>query len=935
MSRRVVRLGKEASGRALAAGRFVGRQALWLWHLVLNNRAAIAVASLLWLLIRSGSQPRRLSYPCQKAAAANVGAFALGLVPALGASRKRRCPHAPGRSLFTKRQLVIGVGMFAVAWVGLAGYRIASALWTPAAPAVLVASSTMAEYPGQQLSTRLFYPSTEEAVVAFKRDASITGYGTYPYGPDDSDVYNLVFETVRALGLGTYDNPLADFISEGDNVLIKPNLVDYDSNNASFTHPAVLRPVIDMCAMALGNSGTITVADGTGHPPYIVEDQCGYTAAFFAYLDSLWPNVTIQRATLWEPDNFSWIHLGTDANGVSAYKVESPPGYPDPYTRADISKYNGTYSSSHYSETDAHGVTPDSSTVDWLPINDRLFDADVVINMPKLKVHGYYGVNTLAIKNWVGINLMYTVNIPGDPCWDWCANRVAHEHIPKPDPCYDMFKNDLLWRDMSDSYRAVLYFDPVSRAMQSTFQRKHLVVMDGIIGGERTGPLWPDPVQLGAITASVDPIAHDAVASRLMRYDFRVIPLIAKQTLPATHPIGTLDPINIRVVGDEIGSDESHLFVHATNSGCTDPTWWDQVDIDDINAPSVFTTVQDLGGAQFLVRASAPDAVVCFLYWGDDNGMPYVARMEQEAGGVYSYTVTGPCGDIYVIAQDDYFNTRRRDVYIPPVTLTVNTDGTCSGSVQVDPPGPDYDPGTTVTLTAVSDNPGWCVFAGWSGDVPSGHENDNPLTIVMDADKTITATFDLVPPTAQIAAAETVADHEGAGEIGLAIDLAASVLPDDSNLVTTESRDEGIHKLVVTFTEPIHLPLDPLEAVESIVGVNNGDVTANVVNVSGDGTTAMTIELTTLPDGDTYTVTISDLVAAGDRDFLVRALQGEVNNAGGGSQVVNALDLSQVRMHFNDDVTAGDNAKYDLVSDGVINALDLSQCRFSFTHTAP
>ncbi|NIM51492.1 MAG: hypothetical protein GTO22_19970 [Gemmatimonadales bacterium] len=68
---------------------------------------------------------------------------------------------------------------------------------------------------------------------------------------------------------------------------------------------------------------------------------------------------------------------------------------------------------------------------------------------------------------------------------------------------------------------------------------------------------------------------------------------------------------------------------------------------------------------------------------------------------------------------------------------------------------------------------------------------------------------------------------------------------------------------------------------------------------------------------------------------MIRALQGEVDNAGASSQVVNALDLSSVRMKFSADVTVGDNAKYDIVSDGVINALDLSQCRMMFTHTAP
>jgi hypothetical protein len=43
------------------------------WGIVARNKLAIAVASLIWLLWRSGAQPRRLAYPCQQAAAANLG----------------------------------------------------------------------------------------------------------------------------------------------------------------------------------------------------------------------------------------------------------------------------------------------------------------------------------------------------------------------------------------------------------------------------------------------------------------------------------------------------------------------------------------------------------------------------------------------------------------------------------------------------------------------------------------------------------------------------------------------------------------------------------------------------------------------------------------------------------------------------------------------
>jgi uncharacterized repeat protein (TIGR02543 family) len=67
-------------------------------------------------------------------------------------------------------------------------------------------------------------------------------------------------------------------------------------------------------------------------------------------------------------------------------------------------------------------------------------------------------------------------------------------------------------------------------------------------------------------------------------------------------------------------------------------------------------------------------------------------------------------------------------------TLSVSTVG--SGSVGKSPDQPTYDFGSTVQLTATPAT-GWH-FVAWSGDA-SG--NTNPLSVTMDADKSITATF--------------------------------------------------------------------------------------------------------------------------------------------------------------------------------------------------
>ncbi len=69
-----------------------------------------------------------------------------------------------------------------------------------------------------------------------------------------------------------------------------------------------------------------------------------------------------------------------------------------------------------------------------------------------------------------------------------------------------------------------------------------------------------------------------------------------------------------------------------------------------------------------------------------------------------------------------------------PVVLSVTSSP--GGSVTLNPPGGSYAPGTTVTLTAVP-SAGYA-FTGWSGAL-SG--TANPATLVMDANKSVSASF--------------------------------------------------------------------------------------------------------------------------------------------------------------------------------------------------
>jgi uncharacterized delta-60 repeat protein/uncharacterized repeat protein (TIGR02543 family) len=69
------------------------------------------------------------------------------------------------------------------------------------------------------------------------------------------------------------------------------------------------------------------------------------------------------------------------------------------------------------------------------------------------------------------------------------------------------------------------------------------------------------------------------------------------------------------------------------------------------------------------------------------------------------------------------------------LTISASAGGTTDPS----PGDYTYDSGIQVSITATPDS-GYR-FSKWTGDVPSGQENDNPITVIIDSDKSITANF--------------------------------------------------------------------------------------------------------------------------------------------------------------------------------------------------
>src|SRR5205085_1680138 len=115
-----------------------------------------------------------------------------------------------------------------------------------------------------------------------------------------------------------------------------------------------------------------------------------------------------------------------------------------------------------------------------LYLSHTIDSADVVISLPKLKMHHWAGA-TLSLKNLFG-------TLSGI--------------------CYGWPKNELHWRGIYNSI--------VDIALTRT---PELAIVDGIVGMEGDGPLNGTPKQMGLSIMGTDLVAVDATCCRLMKLD--------------------------------------------------------------------------------------------------------------------------------------------------------------------------------------------------------------------------------------------------------------------------------------------------------------------------------------------------------------------------------------------------------------------------------
>ncbi|MFZ2055099.1 MAG: DUF362 domain-containing protein, partial [Candidatus Aminicenantales bacterium] len=328
-------------------------------------------------------------------------------------------------------------------------------------------------------------------------------------------VYQMVRGLLLKMGLdeehfGTDQwNPLGQIVRPGNRVLIKPNLVTprhYLGGGAissSIVHGSVLRPLIDYSALALGGSGPILIADNpvesadfdtlmqlTGIEQMVGALKAGGRGDIQAI--DLRPKVLRESksgrfhyvAQPGDPLGYVTIDLGEDS---LFHELDGIPNL-HYYTLADQTvdhfdpRYFGESATDRYHNYGSHKYV----------VSRSILNADVIINVAKLKTHCKSGV-TLCLKNMIGMVYL---------------KECMPHHRPGPPPDGDSFpfypaSHYVAVRKLYRSLRKWLQVHryPGFRVFRNFLQRKGILIHQHVEHGNWHGndTLWRTILDLNRI----------------------------------------------------------------------------------------------------------------------------------------------------------------------------------------------------------------------------------------------------------------------------------------------------------------------------------------------------------------------------------------------------------------------------------------------------
>jgi uncharacterized protein (DUF362 family) len=445
--------------------------------------------------------------------------------------------------------------------------------------------------------------------VAFIRDAALFYSTALPFHPAKAfpeypfsqiSAPNPVYEAIRRLFLMLgmdrehYDtrewNPLGEIIKPGDTIAIKPNFVKHDNPNVDFnclvTQGCIIRAVCDYVYIALQGRGRIVIADAPIQSADFEQlaERTGVNAirSFYGTHSALPVDLIDVRLETGVRDRSGIVRRSKrngDPSGYAAIDLGNKSALLDiqkDYDKFRVTNYDKSKMVEHHSRTKNEYI-----------IARSVLQADLIINLPKLKTHRKAGM-TCALKNMIGINgtkdclphhrvgsiteggdeylypslrkriitrLYEKMDVAQKGCQSQLI-RLLHRIMRGTeilwkyrDPFFEgsWYGNDTIPRTITDINKIALYADK-NGVMQETVQRKMFIIVDGLLAGEEEGPLYPTAKSCGLLVAGQNPVAVDLVCSRLMYFDYRKIPVFTYSTRSGSFPLFDSSPDRIKIM---------------------------------------------------------------------------------------------------------------------------------------------------------------------------------------------------------------------------------------------------------------------------------------------------------------------------------------------------------------------------------------------------
>lgn len=239
----------------------------------------------------------------------------------------------------------------------------------------------------------------------------------------------------------------------------------------------------------------------------------------------------------------------------------------------------------------------------------EVLEADVFINVPKLKTHRMAGL-TCAMKNLIGINgekeriahyrsgvkseqsdefeKLYIGILLRERIWaflkkiekPWSrklmtlSKRFVQKYVWKGKTFEETYAlnppkqyreggwqgNDTLWRCVADINRILLYADK-NGILKNEIQREYLCLVDAVIAGEGEGPLANTPKNTGIVMGGTNPVMVDFAAAIIMNFDYRLLPAICRSFEKHKYLLVSKRPDDINIKSNVPVSEYSMDFV--------------------------------------------------------------------------------------------------------------------------------------------------------------------------------------------------------------------------------------------------------------------------------------------------------------------------------------------------------------------------------------